>query len=62
MSLSKRAAEAAVGNVMGRIEAGSRLVAVVEGLKGRAQVREEGQAVELKGMRWYLGVKGRVGV
>ena len=47
---------------MGRIEAGSRLVAVVEGLKGRAQVQEEGQAVELKGMRWYLGVKGRVGV
>ena len=49
-------------SVKGRIEAGSRLVEVVEGLRGRAQVREEGQVEVLKGMRWPLGVKGRVGV
>lgn len=61
MSLSTRVAEAVVGNVKGRIEAGSRLVEVVEGLKGRAQVREGGRAVVLKGMRWSLVVKGRVG-
>lgn len=61
MSLSTRVAEAVVGNVKGRIEAGSRLAEVVEGLRGRAQVQEEGQAVVLKGMRWSLEVKGRVG-
>lgn len=60
MSLSTRVAEAVVGNVKGRIEAGSQLAEVVEGLKGRAQVWEEGQAVVSKDMRWPLGVKDRV--
>ena len=60
MSLSTRVVGAVVGNVKGHIEAGSRLAEVVEGLKGPAQVREEGRAVVLKGMRWSLGVRGRV--
>ena len=50
-----------MGSVKERIEAGSRLAEVVEGLKGQAQVREEGLAVVLKGMRRSLGVEGRVG-
>lgn len=50
-----------MGNVKGRIEAESRLVEVVVGLKGRAQAQEEDRAVVLKGMRWSLGAKGRVG-
>jgi hypothetical protein len=61
VSLSTRVAEAVVGNVKGRIEAGSRLVEVVEVPRGRARAQEEGQAVVLKGMRWPLEVKGRVG-
>lgn len=48
-------------SVKGRTEAGSRLVEVVEGLRGRAQVREEGLAVVLKGMRRSLGAEGRAG-
>ena len=56
-----RVVEAVVGNVKGRIEAGFRLAEVVEGLRGRAQAQVEGRAVVLKGMRWSLGVKGRVG-
>lgn len=51
MSLSTRVVEVVVGSVKGRIEVGSRLVEVVAVLKGRAQVREEGRAVVLKGMR-----------
>jgi hypothetical protein len=56
VSLSTRVAEAIVGNVKGRIEAGCRLAEVEEELRDRARAQEEDRAVVLKGMRWFLGV------
>jgi len=61
VSLSKHAVEATVGNAKGRIEAGSRLAEVAEGLRGLAQAQEEGQAVVLKGTRRSLGSGALVG-
>jgi hypothetical protein len=56
VSLSRRVVEVVVGSVKERIEAEFRLVEVEEGLRGREQVREEGLAVVLKGMRRFLGL------
>jgi hypothetical protein len=51
-----RVVEVVVGSAKERIEAGCRLAEVVEGLRGRARVREEGQAEVLKGTRRSLGL------
>jgi hypothetical protein len=55
-----RVVEVVVGSAKERIEAGCRLAEVVEGLRDRAQVREEGRAVVLKGMRRSLGLAAQV--